>query len=222
MKELNKTFLMENEAIKLLKDYHIPYPKSYVAKNIKEVKELTKDLNYPLVMKVLSPQIIHKSEYGGVILNIQNSDEAEKAYNEIVKKVKAKGIQDIFGVLICEQAEAGVELIIGGTYDDIFGPVLMFGMGGIFVEVLKDVSFRVCPINEDMAMEMISEIKAFPILSGVRGEGSINLSALAKLLSTVSVLITDNTDIREVDLNPVRAYRNSIMVLDARIAVIKK
>lgn len=217
---VNQTFIMENDAIKILEEYAIPYPEYRVAHNLMEIKDAAKQLGYPLVMKVLSPQIVHKSDYGGVIVGINNINEVIGAYHQILDNVKAKGVKEIFGILVCKQAADGMELIIGGIYDEIFGPVLMFGMGGIFVEVLKDTSFRVCPIDEFEAMEMISGVKSFSLLAGIRGKSGIDLKSLANMLVIVSRIMIDHPEIREIDLNPIRGYEKSLMCLDARIAIV--
>lgn len=216
-----QTFIMENEAIKILEDYDIPYPKYHVVHNSVDIKNAVEQLGYPLVMKVLSPRIIHKSEFGGVVVDIKSIDDAIGAYEKILINARSKGIDEIFGALICQQAEKGKELIVGALYDEIFGPVLMVGMGGIFVEILKDVSFRVCPVNEKEATEMIKELKSYPVLSGIRGESSIDFKELVKLLTSVSKIMIDNPEIKEIDLNPVRAYEKGLICLDIRIALIK-
>ena len=212
-------FLMEHEAIKRLEGYGIPYPGYAVAKSEEEVRETSKKIGYPQVMQLLSPEVVHKSDMGGVKVNINSEEEAAKAFGEIMTAVKGHGVTDIFGVLICSQAEDGLELIVGGIQDELFGPVIMFGLGGIFVEIMKDVSFRVCPINEAEAKKMIDEIKAAPLLKGARGGEVMDTDALATLLVTVSELMDQNRDIEQIDLNPVRIYPKGLKVLDARIGV---
>lgn len=212
-------FLMENKAIQRLEKYGVPYPGYSIATDEQEVKEQSEKIGYPQVMKILSPEVVHKSDMGGVKVNINSADEAVAAYQQIIDSVKGHGVKEIFGVLICEQAEEGLELIVGGVQDELFGPVIMFGLGGIFVEIMKDVSFRVCPINEAEAKKMINEIKAAPLLQGARGGDVLDTDALAALLVTVSRLMDENREIEQIDLNPVRLYKKGLKVLDARIGV---
>jgi acyl-CoA synthetase (NDP forming) len=210
-------FMLEPDAVKLLAKYNILYPKNkFVA--LGEIDKAAEGIRYPVVMKIVSPDIIHKSDAGCVIANINNIDECKEAYFKIINSAKNHNPgADIKGVLICEQAEEGREVIIGTVVDDIFGPAIMFGLGGIFVEVLRDVTFRICPIDKDEALKMIREIKGYELLKGTRGQAALDIEKLAELISKVSGLAADNDDICEIDLNPVRVYKDNVIVLDARI-----
>ena len=210
--------MLEPDAVKLLAKYGIPYPKNAFVENRARVSAEAEALGYPVVMKIVSPDIIHKSDAGGVVVDIKNKAEAETAYDSIMASVKRQNVHaDIRGVLLCQMVTNGVEVIIGTTVDDIFGPAIMFGLGGVFVEVLKDVTFRICPVDKQQATKMIREIKGFDILNGVRGRARLDIDGLAELVANVSQLMTDNPAITAIDLNPVRVYTDHLMVLDARI-----
>jgi len=218
----NVNFLLEPEAIKLLEKYNICYPKNKYITKKDEINIALSDLMFPIVMKIVSPNIIHKSDAGGVVVNINSRSEAKKAYNQIINSVKKHNPNvEIKGILICEQAEKGEDVIIGTVVDDIFGPTIMFGLGGIFVEVLKDVTFRVCPIDKKEALIMIQEIKGYEILKGARGQSPLDIDSLAELLSKVSLIVVNNENIKEIDINKVRVYENEVKVLDARV-ILKK
>ncbi|HOP08748.1 MAG TPA: acetate--CoA ligase family protein [Candidatus Methanofastidiosa archaeon] len=216
-KEENRS-LLENEAREILKLYGINVPPYRVASNEDEAADFAKELGYPVAMKILSPQILHKSDAGGVVLDIKNSAEARSAYAKIiVNAMNYDKEADLLGVLISPMMRQGVEVIIGMTQDPQFGPVIMFGLGGIFVEVFKDVSFRVTPVDRVDASEMVREIKAYPILTGIRGERPKDIDALIDLILKVSDLSDEHSEIRELDLNPVFVYDQGVSVVDARI-----
>jgi len=220
----NRTFLLEPESKRIIKELGIPTTDFAVAKSADEVKSVAKKVGFPLAMKIVSPQVIHKTDAGGVQLNIKTEKEAINAYNKIIANIKKHNPNaEVQGVLLEKMAEPADELIIGVTRDPTFGPAVMFGFGGIFVEVLKDVAFRIAPITERDAMEMIHEIKALPILLGARGGPKVNLQNIVDVLLKVSQLSIDYIqDILEVDLNPIFAYENDLLVVDARIILTKK
>lgn len=169
-------------------------------------------------MKIVSPDIIHKTDAGGVKLNIKDEKEAESAYREIVlKAIKYNNNAKISEVIAYHMVPQGTEIIIGMTKDPHFGPVIMFGLGGIFVEVLKDISFRILPIEERDAREMIAEIKGYEILKGAREEAPKDIEAIKILLMKISQLSIDNPQIKEIDLNPVFVFDKGLQVVDARI-----
>jgi len=210
--------LLENEAREVLKKYDIEVPSYEVATNENEAAKYAQELGYPVAMKILSPQILHKSDAGGVILDVKNSAEARTAYAKIiVNTMNYNKDADIHGVLISPMMRQGVEVIIGMTHDPQFGPVIMFGLGGIFVEVFKDVSFRVTPVDKIDASEMIKEIKAYPILTGIRGERPKDIDALIDLILKISKLSDEIPEIKELDLNPVFVYDQGTSVVDARM-----
>lgn len=219
----NRTFLLEPESKQLMKEIGITTTDFRVAKNSKEAIEAASEIGFPVVMKILSPQIIHKTDAGGVKLNINSEKEAEKAFKEILasaKKYDSKA--EIRGVLIEKMVKPSTEIIVGVTRDPTFGPAIMFGLGGIFVELLKDVSFRIAPIKEEDALEMIHEIKALPMLQGFRGGPNVKLEQIVDVLMKISKLTIDYMDdILEIDLNPIFAYEDKILTVDARIILTK-
>jgi len=213
-------FLLEPEAIQLLQTYGIPYPNHRVAHSPQEAVETADRLGYPVVLKVVSYDVVHKSDMGGVVLGLEDARGVRDAYDQIQRAVgdQVAGAE-IQGMLVCEQAPSGLEVIVGGLRDALFGPTVMFGLGGVFVEVLKDVSFRVAPLEHRDAEEMIREVQGYPLLAGVRGRTACDVSALVDLLGNVAHLMMDRPDISELDLNPVRVYGNGLLVLDVRVSV---
>jgi acetyl-CoA synthetase (ADP-forming) len=170
------------------------------------------------VLKIVSPDVLHKFDVGGVILDIKNSKEVKNGYNKILKNVKDhKPDAKIVGVLVQEMAPSATEVIVGATKDPQFGPALMFGLGGIFVEILKDVTFRIAPITESDAKEMITEVKGYPILKGYRGQPPADVDAIVKILMNTSRLVMDHMEIKELDLNPIMVYEKGAKTVDARI-----
>ncbi|GAH61545.1 unnamed protein product, partial [marine sediment metagenome] len=166
-----KRSLLETEAKELLRGYKIPIPTFRLIKSEGEISGIRESIGYPLVMKIVSPDIVHKSDAGGVKVGVKDEEEARMAYQEIISKaIKYNKKAQICGVIAYKMIPQATEIIIGMMKDPHFGPVIMFGLGGIFVEVLKDISFRVLPIEERDAEEMITEIKGYGILKGVRGE----------------------------------------------------
>ena len=218
-----RTYLLENESKTIMQTYKIPVTKFTVAETEDAAVKAAEKIGYPVVLKILSPDVIHKSDVGGVLININTSDEVRKGYQSIVKNVqKHKSNARIKGIFVEEFAPKGIEVIIGALKDPQFGPALMFGLGGIFVEVLKDVSFRVAPITKFDAKEMIQEIKGYPILTGIRGQKASDVSALENILLQVSKLVMDYPVINQLDLNPVFSYPKGAKCVDARIILEEK
>jgi len=210
--------LFEHEAKTICAEYGITVNRFSLAKNENEAAELAEQIGFPAVLKVVSPEIVHKSEAGGVKINLKDTDEVRGAYNTIMENAKKYNSKaNIVGVLVQEMAPQGIETIIGAVKDPQFGQTLMFGLGGIFVELLKDVTFRVAPITEQDAAEMIVGVKAFPLLNGYRGSPPADVKAIVTQLVCVSHLVMDYPEIRELDLNPVMAYPHGTKVVDARI-----
>jgi len=213
-------FLTEVEAKKMLAKAGIKVAETLLATSKKEAVQMSEQVGFPVVLKVVSLDIIHKSEAGGVKVNLQTAAEIEKAYDDILasaaKKCPAAKIQ---GIAVQHMAPAGTEVIIGMTKDSQFGATLMFGLGGIFVELLKDVSFRVVPLSKLDASEMIKEIKGYNLLTGFRGQPAVDIGALEEMLLQVSQFIESNPQISELDLNPVLAYTKGAIAVDARINV---
>ena len=213
-----KRSLLETEAKELLREYGIPVPDFKLIKSEEEISGLAKEMNFPITMKIVSPEIIHKTDAGGVKLNIKDETEARLAYQEIISKAKKYNKEaQIFGVITYSMIPKATEIIIGMMKDPHFGPVIMFGLGGIFVEVLKDISFRILPIEERDAEEMINEIKGYEILEGARGEGPKDIKAIKNLLIKISQLALENPEISEIDLNPIFVFEKGLQVIDARM-----
>jgi len=213
-----RSILTEFESKKILKQAGISVVETKLAKTQKEAVSLSQKMGFPVALKITSPDVIHKSDSGGVKLSINSVTEVKKAYDEILKKVR-KQYPDatIHGVSVQKMALPGTEVIVGSSKDPQFGPVIMFGLGGIFVELLKDVSFRVIPVEQRDAQEMIKEIKGYPLLQGYRGKEPANISALVEIILKISKLIEENPQIKELELNPIFAYKNKAMAVDARI-----
>ncbi|MBN1314947.1 MAG: acetate--CoA ligase family protein [Anaerolineales bacterium] len=219
-KNLEKHLILEPEAISLLTGYGIPYPDYGFAQSGGEAVELADRLGYPVVLKIVSPHVLHKSDVGGVLVNIADAEAVLKGYDCINHNVQT-AIQEaqIRGVLVCRQASEGQEVIVGALDDVTFGPTVMFGLGGIFAEILKDVTFRVAPLRRSDAEEMVKEIRGYALLAGARGSDRLDIEALVDLLMAVSQLAMENRHVRELDLNPVRVYSKGLLALDARILI---
>ncbi len=213
-----RKFLLEPEAKAVCKEYGIPVTNFGVAQDAEEAVRLTRETGYPVVLKIISPDIIHKFDVGGVILNLKSAEEVRDAYKRILVNVRRqKPNAEITGILIQEMAPSSTEIIVGATKDPQFGSALMFGLGGIFVEVLKDVSFRIAPITKTDAKEMINEVKGYPILRGYRGQPPADINSIIEILLNTSKLVTDHPEIRELDLNPILVYETGAKTVDARI-----
>ena len=213
-----RTQLTEIESKELLKEAGIPVVESKLARTKTEAVSLSKKMGFPVVLKIVSPDVIHKSDSGGVKLGLANTAQVGKAYSEIVTAIKKHHPKaKIEGVSVQKMARPGVEVIIGMTKDAQFGPVLMFGLGGILVEVLKDVSFRIVPLTKRDAHEMIKEIKGYPLLEGYRGQESADVPFLEDLMLKVSDFVDKSPEIKELDLNPIFAYKNKAVAVDARV-----
>jgi acetyl-CoA synthetase (ADP-forming) len=212
--------LLETEAKTVCVDYGIPVTRFALAKNDAEAVECAEKIGYPVVMKIVSPDIIHKSDVRGVILDLKSAEDVRDAYGQILRNVKKHDAKArITGILVQEMAPSSTEVIVGAIKDPQFGPAIMFGLGGIFVEVLKDVTFRIAPITEDEACEMMSEVKAYPLLKGYRNTPPADTKAIARILLNTSKLVTDHPEIKELDLNPIIVYENGAKTVDARIIV---
>lgn len=215
-----RTLLTEVEAKQLLGDAGIPVIETRLARSRDEAVAQAGQLRYPVALKVVSAQIAHKSDVGGVKLDLRTSDDVAAAYDAVVAAAaKAAPGATLEGVSIQRMAEPGIEVIAGMTMDPQFGPVLMFGLGGVFVEVLKDVAFRVVPITRRDAGQMIREIQGFPILQGYRGQPPADLEAIEQLLTKLSSFIEAHEEVAELDLNPVFAYAKGALAVDARIVL---
>jgi acyl-CoA synthetase (NDP forming) len=210
----------EAEARAVLALYGIPVPPGSLATTGQEAVDAAKQVGYPVVLKISSPDIVHKSDLGGVALNLASARAVRSAFREIMSRARqAFPKADIWGVQIARMVTGRQETIIGATRDPQFGPVLMFGLGGTFVEVLGDVSFRVAPVSRAEAMEMIQETRAYRLLQGVRGQPAADTAAIADCIQRVSRMMTDFPEIEELDINPlsVRSAGEGAVALDARV-----
>lgn len=221
---INKTLqsgrknLLETEAREILEAYGLPVLKSVLAKSRKEAAEAANKIGFPLAAKIVSPQIIHKTDAGGVMLNLKGENEVSNAFEILIANAKAYNPDAVIeGVLLSPMAKPGREVIIGMVKDKQFGPVLMLGLGGVFVEVLKDVSFRVAPITAADAKNMIDSLKGKALLYGIRGEAQRVLGAITDVLLKISKLVSENEEIDEIDINPLFVYEKGIVAVDARI-----
>ncbi len=220
VKKEGRLFLLEHESYEVLKAYHFPVVKSSLAKNKTEAAEAAQKIGFPVVLKIASPDILHKFDFGGVKLNLKNKNEVSQAYDAILKDVLAKKPKaKIRGVLVEEMASQGKEIILGMSRDPQFGPILMFGLGGIYVEALEDVTFRLAPIRELTADMMIKRTKTHKILEGFRGEPAYDTEAISECLKRLSQLVTDFEEIKELDINPLFVYEKGkgCAIVDARI-----
>ncbi len=212
--------LLEHEAFQLIEAYGLPVPRYALARSEEEARKAAEEIGYPIVLKIVSPDIVHKSDVGGVILGLKTAEEVVEGFKRILENVKSRAPDArIVGVLVQHMEPEGVEVIVGATRDPVFGPVVMFGLGGIYVEALKDVSFRVAPLTEYDADEMIREIKGYTILKGFRHIKPRDIPALREIILGVSRIMVENEEVQEIDLNPVMSYPmgEGAVVVDARI-----
>lgn len=218
----NRMNLLEEEGYEILKAYGFSTPKKFLTTNEEEAARAAQEIGYPVVMKIVSPQIIHKSDAGGVKIGINNQQEAIKTYNEILLNVKKyKSDAEIKGVLVQEMIGSSKETILGAKRDPLFGPLIMFGLGGIYVEVLKDVIFRIAPIDEQQAKEMVESIKTIKLLKGARGEKESDIDGIVESIQRLSQLVTDFPEIEEFDMNPLLVLEkgNGVRAVDVRIGL---
>ncbi len=213
-----RTVLTEVESKEFLKSAGIDVVDTKLATSRGEAVSISQQLGFPVVLKIASPDIVHKSDANGVRLGLKTAGEVGEAYDQILGAARKKHPRArIHGVAVQKMARPGVEVIIGMSKDAQFGPVLMFGLGGILVEVLKDVSFRIVPLSRRDAAEMLREIKGYPLLEGYRGQEAVDIPYLEELLLKVSDFVEKNPEIRELDLNPVFAYSDGAIAVDARV-----
>jgi len=210
--------LTELESKRLVCEAGIPVVASSLAVSPSEAVRISQDLGFPVVLKIASPDVLHKSDAGGVRVGLSSAAEVENAYAEILAAVqKTQPDARVDGISVQKMVRPGVEVIAGMSRDPQFGPTIMFGLGGVLTEVLNDVSFRVAPIDRRSAGEMIREIKGFPLLQGYRGSEPVDLDALESVLVKLSRLVQMEPDIKELDLNPVIASSDDAVVVDARV-----
>ena len=222
----NRAALDERAGKELLAAYGVAVPRSVVVPGVAEVAAALGKLNLPVVVKVMSPDILHKSEARAVRLNITSSEELAMACEEILANARAyKKDARIEGFLVEEMAPAGQEIVVGGVRDPQFGPLVMVGLGGIFVEVLADVSFRICPITRRDAGEMLDELKGAALLRGARGRKPVSRTAIVDVLLKIGgeggLLMTHAQDIAEADINPIVVSEHGAVAVDARFVLAK-
>lgn len=208
--------LLEHEVKAILRERGFSTPEGFYANRgspISEIIERASLLTYPLVAKVSSVSIASKTDVGGIRLGIKDSEDLKKAVSELLN------IEGSEGVLIEEMVPEGLEVIVGGVLDDQFGPIVMFGLGGIFVEVFKDVAFGLAPLNKGGALWLMHQIKAYPLLKGYRGRPHLDIDTLSNLMVSVSEMIASG-NIREIDLNPVILYPDGAIVVDAKMKMV--
>jgi len=214
--------LLEHEALLFCESYGLPVPRFGVARSSAEAVRIAERIGFPVVLKVVSPDILHKSDVGGVVLGVRTPEEVEEKYSAIIRSVerKAPGAR-VYGVLVQEMVGRGLEVIVGAVRDPQFGPVVMVGVGGVFVELLRDVSFRVAPVTPVDVEEMLRDLKGYRLFEGYRGEPPRDKRALVDIVVRVSRLVAEHEEINEVDLNPVVVFAEGqgAKVVDARFVV---
>jgi acetyltransferase len=206
------------DVLRVLNAYGIQTPDYRVVKNVEDALDAAAEIGFPIVMKGVSPKLVHKTEFKAVVLDIHNNEELITQYRDLLKRMSSKDIT-LEGVMIQKMFSGGKEGIIGVTYDQSFGHIVMFGMGGIYVEVLKDVSFAIVPVTKAEVEQLITSIKSYPILKGVRGEPPIDFKATEETIMRVHQLIEDFPGIAEMDLNPVFMMTKGCVAVDARIRI---
>ena len=220
VKGAKRANFLETEARELLEFYNIKLPKAVLVRTQDEAVKAVQEIGEPTAFKIVSPEIVHKSDVGGVLLNIKSENEARDAFDLIIENAqKVSPASRILGILVSPMARKGQECIIGMVRNPQFGPVVMFGIGGIFVEVFKDVSFRVIPPTDIDVDEMVKEIKGYPLLTGIRGEAAKDIDALKDIIIKISKMAIENPEIKEIDLNPVIVHEKGASIVDARIII---
>jgi acetyl-CoA synthetase (ADP-forming) len=216
----DRGFLFEDEAKALCGLYGLPVTRIEVVEAEDDAVRVAERFGFPVVLKIVSPQVLHKSDVGGVLINIRDAVGVRKGYKKIIENVKARVLDaEITGILVQEMAPDGTQVIVGSTKDPTFGSTIMFGLGGIFVEVLKDVSFRLVPITRGDAVEMVREIKAYKILEGVRGMPPADQETILDILMRTSEMLVECPEIKELDLNPILVYEKGAKIVDARVVL---
>jgi acyl-CoA synthetase (NDP forming) len=214
----NRNFLFEHEAKMLCSLYGIPVTKIEIAKTEEAAVVAANKIGFPIVLKIVSPQVLHKSDAGGVIIGVNDEKGTREGYQRIIANIKKNVPAAVIdGILVQEMAPKGTEIIIGSTVDPTFGSTIMFGLGGIFVEILKDVSFRLAPITKEDAWEMLDEIKAKKILDGARGMPKADKETIVNTLLAVSKMLIECPEIKELDMNPILVYEKGARAVDARV-----
>jgi acyl-CoA synthetase (NDP forming) len=213
-----RSALLIDEAQRVCEIHQIPTPESHLVTGANEAVERANELGYPVVLKIVSPQIIHKTDSSGVVLNVQNEKEVSLQYQKLIDQIKSREPSAMIrGVLIEKMMPPSTELIVGGLRDKQFGPSVMFGIGGIFAEVYNDIIFRVAPIDPIDALNMIHGLRGSLMLEGIRGAPPLDLDAIAKVLTNVSDIMCQHDAVTQMDLNPIIAYPKGAYAVDSRI-----
>ncbi|MBI5238587.1 MAG: acetate--CoA ligase family protein [Deltaproteobacteria bacterium] len=214
---LGERALVEPEAKEMLKLSSIPVPRFQVVKDVRAAVEAAESIGYPVVLKVVSADIIHKSDIGGVATGIKTREEIEHQWSKMLLRVADENpVAMIEGFMVEEQVPKGVEVIAGAIKDEQFGVVVMFGTGGVAVELMKDVSFRLAPLDRTEALEMIADVKGFPLLTGFRGDNIKDIFAIADVLVKLAEIVEKTDGLKELEINPLMVYDRGIMAVDAR------
>ncbi len=214
---LGKKVLVEPDAKEVLRAHSIAVPEFRFVKDVSSAIEAAEAIGYPIVLKLVSPDILHKSEVHGVAAGIRDIDELQHMWAQMVLSVACeKPFAQIEGFLVEAMARRGIEVIAGVILDEQFGPTLMFGLGGISVEIMKDVSYRIAPITKDDALDMIREIKGYPLLAGFRGDHPKDIDAIADVIVKLSDIASEVRGIKELEINPLIVYENGVIAVDAR------
>lgn len=214
---LGRKTLVEPEAKAILSLASIPVPRHRVVRDMTGAIEAASSIGYPVALKLVSPDILHKSDIGGVALGIADAGALEASWSRMILGAADEAPSSVIeGFLIEEMAGKGAEVIVGGIRDAQFGPAVMFGLGGVAVEILKDVSFRLAPVTRDEALEMIAEVRSFPLLKGFRGESPRDLDAIADVIMKVGRIMDETGSIKELEINPLVVYERGALAVDAR------
>jgi acyl-CoA synthetase (NDP forming) len=212
--------LLEPEAKAICLAYGIPTPRFELATSPASAAACAEQLGYPIVLKIVSPEIVHKTEVGGVVVGLSSNDAVESAYRRIIETVRTnRPDARVSGVLVQKMAPESTQVIVGSVNDPQFGHTILFGLGGVFVEVLKDVAFRIAPLEERDAREMIHEIKGYSVLTGQRGFPPADQDAIVNLILCASRLVTETPQVDQMDLNPAMVYEHGALVADARMVL---
>lgn len=221
-KKENRSFLLPNEAKILMDEVDIPIPKDFIVKDVNEAMAFAKKIGYPLVAKIVSRDIIHKFDAGGVVLNLKNKEEVRQAYNQIIKNCYQYNPKAIIeGIELSEMVKPGLEVIIGAKIDQSFGHIIMFGLGGVYVEIMKDVAFKALPISKLEAENLVKEIKSFPLLTGVRNQKPKDIANIIDVILKIANLIENVSEITDIEINPLVVFEKNqgVKALDVRILI---
>lgn len=215
-----RTFLSDYDAYRICEEFNIPCPLWEFSSTKSECLAAAEKIGYPVALKIVCAEATHKSDVGGVVVDIRSEEEVAAAYNKVVNSTREKTDNGLIsGVIVQKSMPKGVEAVVGGLKNDQFGPVVMFGTGGTLVEIVKDVSFRLAPLDKAEAYRQITETKVFEILKGVRGAPACDIDALTEIIVNTGTLLSEIPEIQQIDLNPVLAYPSGCSAVDIRIGL---